>query len=354
MRPKSFISAIAVAAISAASLQTAPALAEAGGVLDPQTRALQMQQYNEDRTKSILELQPFRTTQTAQGADGTSYELVSLNPGINSWYVLTVSSEGFWSSTRRFHLELADPEHSVMALAGGAEPELVITGEATEYRCAPWSGRSPELDEAQYRGLPFAPICEERVFLRNEVRGNSTNREAVAEFLRDNVVFGESIVNMIKGSFYEDAFMNSGPVVEGADAGETVELVRRERPDAVITDLEMPGRDGVELCSAIRNDPDIADTPVVIVSGSRDPVDHGRAIRAGATDVLAKPLRRLALLAAQAVFWMLISTRVDSLLQQFGVALLACASMAASAILLKLLPLPWPRRAASTTGVFEW
>ena len=231
MRPNSFFCATAVAGISAAFLQTAPALAEAGGVLDPQTRALQMQQYNEDRTKSILELQPFRTTQTAQGADGTNYELVSLNPGINSWYLLTVSSEGFWSSTRQFHLELADPEHSVMALAGGADPELVITGEATEYRCAPWSGRSPELDEAQYRGLPFAPICEERVFLRNQVRGNSTNREAVAEFLRDNVVFGESIVNMIKGSFYEDAFMNSGPVVEGADAGETVKALGKAKLD---------------------------------------------------------------------------------------------------------------------------
>ncbi|MBY6161161.1 hypothetical protein KUV73_09765 [Mameliella alba] len=222
----------AMTALAAVSFQASAALADAGAVLDPQTRALQMEQYEADRTKTIFELQPFRTTEFAQGADGTSYELVSLNPGVNSWYVLTVSSEGFWSTTRQFHLELSDPEHTVMALAGGDEPALVLTSEAGENRCTPWAGRRPELDEAQYRGLPFAPICEERVFLRNRVKGNSTNREAVAEFLRDNVVFGESIVNMIKGSFYEDAFMNSGPVIEGADAGETVKALGKANLDS--------------------------------------------------------------------------------------------------------------------------
>lgn len=231
MRPKTLVRTTAIAALSTVTFQSAPALADAGSLLDPQTRALQMQQYEEDRTKTILELQPFRTTQTAQGADGTSYELVTLNPGVNSWFLLTVSSEGFWSSTRKFHLELADPERSNLTLVAGAEPELVIAGEATEFRCAPWSGRSPELDDAQYRGLPFAPICDERLFLRNRVKGNSTNREAVADFLRDNVVFGESLVNMIKGSFYEDAFMNSGPVIEGADAGETVKALGKAQLD---------------------------------------------------------------------------------------------------------------------------
>ncbi len=216
---------LSAAALLAASTCGGAALADAGGKPDAVTLALQMEQYNEVRRKSILEVQPFRYTQSAQGADGTGFELISLNPGVNSWYLLTVSSEGFWGSTRQFHLELADPENTTLSLASGPEPELVVHGEAGEYRCAPWSGRRPELDEAQYRGLPYAPLCEERVFLRNRVKGNSTNREAVAEFLRDHVVFGESIVGLIKGTFYEDAFMNSGPVIEGADAGETVKAL---------------------------------------------------------------------------------------------------------------------------------
>ncbi|SMX36433.1 hypothetical protein MAA8898_00867 [Maliponia aquimaris] len=232
MRPKSLVKDISAGVALALMIQSGQAMADAGGVLDPQTRALQMEQYQEVRRKSILEIQPFRTTQTAQGADGTSYELVSLNPGVNAWFVLTVSSTGYWSTTRQFHLELADPENTTMQLAPGDEPTLVIGGEATEMRCAPWSGRRPELDEAQYRGLPYAPICDERVYLRNEVRGNSTNREAVAEFLRDHVVFGESIVGLIKGTFYEDAFMNSGPVIVGADAGETVQALGKAQLDS--------------------------------------------------------------------------------------------------------------------------
>lgn len=218
---------LSAAALLAVSTQIAPALADAGGEPDAVTLALQMEQYHDVRRKSILEVQPFRFTQSARGSDGTGFELVSLNPGVNSWYILTVSSEGFWGRTRQFHLELADPENTSLSLSSGPEPELVIHSEAGETTCAPWAGRNPELDEAQYRGLPYAPLCEERVYLRNRVKGNQTNREAVAEFLRDHVVFGESLVGFIKGTFYEDAFMNSGPVVEGADAGETVKALGR-------------------------------------------------------------------------------------------------------------------------------
>jgi uncharacterized protein (TIGR02266 family) len=98
----------------------------------------------------------------------------------------------------------------------------------------------------------------------------------------------------------ESFLARSGRVISCGSADQALEIARRERPDVVITDLAMPGRDGVELCSAIRRDPLLADTPVVIVMGTRDPADHARAIRAGATDVLAKPLSRLALIESVA------------------------------------------------------
>jgi CheY-like chemotaxis protein len=88
----------------------------------------------------------------------------------------------------------------------------------------------------------------------------------------------------------------SGRVLTCGSAEEALELARRERPDMVITDLDMPGRDGADLCVAIRRDPLLAYTPVVVVIGSHRPEDHSRAIRAGATDILTKPLARAALL----------------------------------------------------------
>jgi uncharacterized protein (TIGR02266 family) len=87
----------------------------------------------------------------------------------------------------------------------------------------------------------------------------------------------------------------SGVVITANDGKEGLDLVRRRRPDLVITDLHMPGMDGAQLCREIKNDPELSSTPVVIMVGSREPSDRGRAVRAGADDLLPKPLSRIAL-----------------------------------------------------------
>jgi len=98
----------------------------------------------------------------------------------------------------------------------------------------------------------------------------------------------------------ESFLARTGRVISCGSTDQALEIARRDRPDVVITDLDIPGKDGVELCTAIRRDPLLAYTPVVIVTGSREPDDHARAIRAGATDVLAKPLTRRALIESVA------------------------------------------------------
>lgn len=52
------------------------------------------------------------------------------------------------------------------------------------------------------------------------------------------------------------------------DGAALVEEVRSRRPDVVVTDNEMPVMTGVEVVRALRDDPDTADIPVVIASGS--------------------------------------------------------------------------------------
>jgi CheY-like chemotaxis protein len=75
------------------------------------------------------------------------------------------------------------------------------------------------------------------------------------------------------------------PAVDG-EAG--WEAVRHHEPDLVVTDVDMPGRNGFELCEAIRADPAIAGLPVIFISGSLMPGDT-RATDAGATMLLRKP-----------------------------------------------------------------
>lgn len=189
-----------------------------------------MQDYEAVRAKSVRELQPFRHAAEATGPEGTELRLVSLNPAFNVWFLLDVTRTGTWNArTESYHIENADPQTWQISLSAGPEPELVFAGEEGRFACRPWAGATSELARARATGMPYAPICGQRAYLRNRVAGSRTNREAVAEFLRDNVVFGDSIVGLIKGAFYEDAFMQSGALVEDAGAGDVAQALGRAR-----------------------------------------------------------------------------------------------------------------------------
>ena len=56
-------------------------------------------------------------------------------------------------------------------------------------------------------------------------------------------------------------------VFEAADGKEALEIARRERPDLMTLDLEMPGMDGGQVFEAMRTDPELRDIPICIVSG---------------------------------------------------------------------------------------
>ena len=213
---------VAGAAVVAAGLASAPH-AEATDLVsaDGELLAKQWQEYEADRTKTIREIQPFRRSASLKAENGTEIQLTSLNPAFNTWFVLDVTTAGRARKTASYHIELSDPQETHLSLNTGETPALIFENNGIVERCTPWEGKPSELDRAAAASLPYAPICDKRAFLRNATRGSRSSREAVAEFLRDNVVFGESIVGLIKGSFYEDAYMSSGEVVAGGDAGET-------------------------------------------------------------------------------------------------------------------------------------
>jgi CheY-like chemotaxis protein len=79
-------------------------------------------------------------------------------------------------------------------------------------------------------------------------------------------------------------------VKEAADGAAALEAVLEHRPQALVTDIDMPAMTGTELCQAIRANQDLRDLPVVFVSGSLLPGDT-RPVAAGATAVLTKPFK---------------------------------------------------------------
>lgn len=79
----------------------------------------------------------------------------------------------------------------------------------------------------------------------------------------------------------------------GGQAG--LDAAWREQPDLILCDDNMPGTNGAELCRTIRRDSDLASTPFIMLVSDAGAAARGDAIRAGADDVLAKPLSRLSL-----------------------------------------------------------
>lgn len=86
--------------------------------------------------------------------------------------------------------------------------------------------------------------------------------------------------------------MRSRPyVVIEADSGEAgLEAVATKHPDLVLLDVMMPGHlDGLRVCRAIKGNPELAATPVVMISALAQASDLILAREVGADDYLTKP-----------------------------------------------------------------
>ena len=75
------------------------------------------------------------------------------------------------------------------------------------------------------------------------------------------------------------------PLVTG-DPGELSRILRTEKPRLVLLDLMLPGTDGIQLMQTV---PELADLPVIFISGYGRDETIARALEAGADDYIVKP-----------------------------------------------------------------
>ena len=84
-------------------------------------------------------------------------------------------------------------------------------------------------------------------------------------------------------------------IITARTGEEGLAAARRERPEVVVVDLDLPQMSGDAVCKEIKNDPELADTAVIMVTVRASADDHARAVRAGADDILSKPIDQRAL-----------------------------------------------------------
>jgi CheY-like chemotaxis protein len=77
------------------------------------------------------------------------------------------------------------------------------------------------------------------------------------------------------------------------DANAALEIARAERPDLLLLDWNLPGRNGLEVCRALRaeSDPDLRNVPVVLLTAQVGAEDTAAGFAAGVTDYVTKPFK---------------------------------------------------------------
>lgn len=79
-----------------------------------------------------------------------------------------------------------------------------------------------------------------------------------------------------------------------ADGNQAIDAFQVVNPDLVLLDLMLPGKDGVEICRAIR---DSSGVPIVMLTARSDTNDVVTGLEAGADDYIVKPIKNEELLA---------------------------------------------------------
>jgi CheY-like chemotaxis protein len=93
------------------------------------------------------------------------------------------------------------------------------------------------------------------------------------------------------------SFASEDVTVLTVDNGDdAIAKAREARPDIVLADVVMPGKNGYEVCEAIKADPELAQIPVLLLTGTFEAFDEARARDVGSAGHIAKPFEAQSLI----------------------------------------------------------
>jgi two-component system response regulator MtrA len=102
----------------------------------------------------------------------------------------------------------------------------------------------------------------------------------------DDTALAEMLGIVLRGEGFDPVFC--------ADGSGALEAFRNTRPDLVLLDLMLPGRDGIEVCRQIRSESGV---PIVMLTAKSDTVDVVLGLESGADDYVVKPFKHKELVA---------------------------------------------------------
>jgi signal transduction histidine kinase/ligand-binding sensor domain-containing protein/CheY-like chemotaxis protein/AraC-like DNA-binding protein len=98
-------------------------------------------------------------------------------------------------------------------------------------------------------------------------------------------------------TYIKKIFSDQFTILEASDGDVALSLVKKHLPDIVISDVVMPGLNGLELCKAIKQDPALSHIPVILLTGESFSDIQLKGLEEGAVDFLSKPFDKDLLIA---------------------------------------------------------
>jgi two-component system chemotaxis response regulator CheY len=96
----------------------------------------------------------------------------------------------------------------------------------------------------------------------------------------------EAVRTSVCALFQHFGFAN---IVEAGDGCQALDIIKSNKIDLLITDLDMPNMDGIELVRAIRSDDSLKTLPVLFLTADAEKNSIAEAAQAGVDDYLLKP-----------------------------------------------------------------
>lgn len=93
----------------------------------------------------------------------------------------------------------------------------------------------------------------------------------------------------LKGEGYE--------VITAKNGDEAIEKAKQSKPDLIILDVMMPGKNGIEVCNILRTQPEFAATIIIFLTAMSDESSEIKGLETGADDYIAKPISPKVLLS---------------------------------------------------------
>lgn len=78
-------------------------------------------------------------------------------------------------------------------------------------------------------------------------------------------------------------------VIEAVDGTEGINMMREAKPDLVLLDIMMPGKDGIEVLEEVAADPELRNIPIILLTAKGELEDMERGAELGARGHITKP-----------------------------------------------------------------